>query len=139
LFEFVAKPSQEEDDMSLFSNLVEAVLSGFGNPDSPQAKIAQTVLERFQANDGGGLNAVVQQLEANGLGEVVHSWIGTGKNQPITPGQLESALGSDWLQQIAARVGVSPDVISAHLSEILPKIIDRLTPAGELPQPAQTR
>jgi uncharacterized protein YidB (DUF937 family) len=95
------------------------------------------VLERFRANDGGGLNALVKQLEANGLGEVVHSWIGTGANQPITPEQLEKALGSDWLQQIASRVGVPPEVISAHLSEILPKIVDRLTPSGELPQPAQ--
>jgi uncharacterized protein YidB (DUF937 family) len=138
LFESLAKPSQEENDMSLFSNLVEAVLTGFGNPDSPQAKIAHTLLERFQANDGGGLNALVHKLEANGLGEVVHSWIGTGTNRPITPEQLQSALGSDWIQQIAARVGLSPDVISAHLSEILPKIIDRLTPAGELPQPAHT-
>ena len=124
--------------MGLFTSLVEAVLSGFGNPDSPQAKIAHSLLERFQANDGGGLNALVQQLEANGLGEIVHSWIGTGTNQPITPEQLERALGSDWIQQIAARVGVSPDVISSHLSEILPKIVDRLTPAGELPQPVQS-
>ncbi|HUE15097.1 MAG TPA: YidB family protein [Planctomycetaceae bacterium] len=124
--------------MSLFSNLVQAVSSGFGNPDSPQAKIAHSVLERFQANDGGGLNEVVQQLESRGLGHIVQSWIGTGANQPISAEQLKSALGSEWIQQLAARVGVSPDVISSHLSEILPKILDRLTPSGEVPQQSAT-
>jgi uncharacterized protein YidB (DUF937 family) len=124
--------------MSLFSNLVQAVSSGFGNPDSPQSKIAHSVLERFQANDGGGLNEVVQQFESQGLGHIVQSWIGTGANQPISAEQLKSALGSEWVQQLAARVGVSPDVISSHLSEILPKIVDRLTPSGEVPEQSAT-
>jgi uncharacterized protein YidB (DUF937 family) len=122
--------------MALFSTLAEMVLTGFGNPDSTQAKLANAVIKRFQTNEGGGLTAVLQQLEAKGLGQVAQSWVGTGANLPISPEQLKSALGSDWLQQVAAKVGVSPEVLSSHLSEILPKIVDRLTPDGQLPAAA---
>jgi uncharacterized protein YidB (DUF937 family) len=119
--------------MALFSTLAEMVLTGFGNPDSTQAKLANAVIKRFQTNEGGGLTAVLQQLEAKGLGQVAQSWVGTGANLPISPEQLKTALGSDWLQQVAAKLGVSPEVLSSHLSEILPKIVDRLTPDGQLP------
>jgi uncharacterized protein YidB (DUF937 family) len=122
--------------MALFSTLAEMVLTGFGNPDSTQAKLANAVVKRFQTNEGGGLTAVLQQLEAKGLGQVAQSWVGTGANLPISPEQLKTALGSDWLQQVAAKVGVSPEVLSSHLSEILPKIVDRLTPDGQLPAAA---
>jgi len=123
--------------MGLFTTLAEMVVTGFGNPDSTQAKLASAVVKRFQTNEGGGLTAVLQQLEAKGLGQVAQSWVGTGANQPITPDQLKNALGADWIQQLAARVGVSPDVISSHLSEILPKIVDRLTPDGRVPAAAE--
>jgi uncharacterized protein YidB (DUF937 family) len=63
--------------------------------------------------------------------------VGTGANQSVTPDQLKNALGADWIQQLAARVGVSPDVISSHLAEILPKIVDRLTPDGRVPVAAE--
>jgi uncharacterized protein YidB (DUF937 family) len=123
--------------MGLFTTLAEMVVTGFGNPDSTQAKLASAVVKRLQTNDGGGLTALLQQLEAKGLGQVAQSWVGTGANQPISAEQIKNALGSDWIQQVAARVGVSPDVISSHLSEILPKIVDRLTPDGQLPQTAE--
>jgi uncharacterized protein YidB (DUF937 family) len=123
--------------MGLFTSLAEMVVTGFGNPDSTQAKLASAVVKRFQTNDGGGLAAVLQQLEAKGLGQVAQSWVGTGANQSVTPDQLKNALGADWIQQLAARVGVSPDVISSHLAEILPKIVDRLTPDGRVPVAAE--
>jgi uncharacterized protein YidB (DUF937 family) len=119
--------------MGLFTTLAEMVVTGFGNPDSTQAKLASAVVKRFQTNDGAGLTALLQQLEAKGLGQVAQSWVGTGANQSITPDQLKNALGADWIQQLASHLGVSPDVISSHLSEILPKIVDRLTPDGRLP------
>ena len=124
--------------MGLFTTLAEMVVSGFGNPDSTEAKVAGAVMKRLQTNDGGGLSALLQDLESKGLGHIAQSWVGTGANQPITAEQLQKVLGSDWMQQIAARLGVSPDVVAAHLSEILPKIVDRLTPNGQVPAPAQT-
>jgi uncharacterized protein YidB (DUF937 family) len=122
--------------MGIFTTLAEMVVTGFGNPDSTQAKLANAVVKKFQANDEGGLTAILQQLEAKGLGQAVQSWIGTGANQMVSGEQLEKALGSEQIQQLAAHVGVSPEVLRSHLSEILPKIVDRLTPDGKLPVPA---
>jgi uncharacterized protein YidB (DUF937 family) len=124
--------------MGLFTTLAEMVVSGFGNPDSTQAKLASAVVKRFQTNDGGGLAEVLQQLEQKGLGQVAQSWVGSGANQSIAPEQLKQVMGSEWIQKLAAQVGVSPDEISEHLSEILPKIVDRLTPNGQVPAAAQS-
>ena len=114
------------------------VITGFGNPDSTQAKLAKAVVKQFQTNDGGGLNALLKELEAKGLGQVAQSWVGTGANLPISAEQLKNVLGSERIQQLASQLGVSPDVISTHLSEILPKIVDRLTPDGRVPAAAET-
>ena len=62
------------------------------------------------------------------------SWIGTGQNQSISASQVQSVLGSDAVKQLAARMGISPDAVSAKLAEVLPGAIDKLTPNGKLPE-----
>jgi uncharacterized protein YidB (DUF937 family) len=81
----------------------------------------------------GGLAGILQQLQANGLGEQVQSWISTGANQPVSPEQLSAALGTDVLGQFASQAGVSTQEAGAQLSQMLPQIIDQLTPNGQLP------
>lgn len=64
----------------------------------------------------------------------MNSWISTGQNLPISAEQIQGVLGSDQVKQIAAQVGVSPDVASSKLAELLPTMIDKLTPDGKLPE-----
>ncbi|HWX37419.1 MAG TPA: YidB family protein [Steroidobacteraceae bacterium] len=78
----------------------------------------------------GGVQGIVAQLEAQGLGGTVRSWVATGANQPITPDQIHQALGSDAVKQLAARFGMSPEDLAAKLSKVLPQAIDKLTPDG---------
>jgi uncharacterized protein YidB (DUF937 family) len=78
----------------------------------------------------------VEQFQRAGLGEVIGSWIGTGRNLPVSAEQIGQALGSDTVAQIAQRLGVDPAQAAGQLSHILPEVIDRLTPNGQLP--AQT-
>jgi uncharacterized protein YidB (DUF937 family) len=78
----------------------------------------------------GGVQGIVAQLEQQGLGGTVRSWVGTGANQAITPDQIHQAFGSDVVKELAAKVGLSPDVLAAKLSQVLPTAIDKLTPAG---------
>jgi len=85
-------------------------------------------------NHPDGLAGLVQSFHQNGLGEIVNSWVGTGQNQPISADQLQSVLGSEKVQELAARAGVPADVASSKLAQYLPMIIDRLTPNGQLPQ-----
>jgi uncharacterized protein YidB (DUF937 family) len=82
----------------------------------------------------GGLNGLVQQFQAGGLGHLMQSWISTGPNQPASAQQIQQALGGDRLQQIAARVGLDPNVVAQKLSTILPQVVNHLTPNGQLPQ-----
>jgi len=81
----------------------------------------------------GGLAGLLQQLQANGLGEQVQSWVSTGANQPVSAEQLSAALGTDVLGQFASQAGVSTQEAGAQLSQMLPQVIDQLTPNGQLP------
>lgn len=81
----------------------------------------------------GGLSALVQQFQANGLGSIIQSWVSTGPNQPITAQQIQQALGSDKVKQIAARIGLDPNVVTQKLSTMLPQIVNHLTPSGQIP------
>jgi uncharacterized protein YidB (DUF937 family) len=82
----------------------------------------------------GGLPGLVSQFQQQGLGGVVQSWIGTGANQPITADQLHKVLGSATVQQMAARFGLDPQELLQKLSQVLPQAVDKMTPAGVVPQ-----
>jgi len=84
-------------------------------------------------NRAGGLDGVLKSLQNGGLGDAVGSWIGTGQNTSVTGAQVHSALGSGVIQELASKLGISTVDASSHLSQLLPGIIDHLTPNGEVP------
>jgi uncharacterized protein YidB (DUF937 family) len=81
----------------------------------------------------GGLGDLMAAFEKNGMGNLMQSWIGTGPNLPLAPEQLQQALGGDVLGGLASQAGLSAADASAGLAELLPQLIDRLTPQGQLP------
>ena len=81
----------------------------------------------------GGLQGLVQSFHDKGLGAVVSSWVGTGANLPISADQLTSVLGHGALQEMAQKVGLPVEGLSAQLSSLLPQVIDKITPNGSLP------
>lgn len=87
------------------------------------------------ANNGqsGGLHGLVERFQEAGLGNVISSWIGSGENVPVTPQQMQQALGEGQLEQIAEETGLSEHETAEHLSEMLPELVDKLTPAGHIP------
>jgi uncharacterized protein YidB (DUF937 family) len=76
----------------------------------------------------------LQGFHENGLGDIVNSWIGTGQNLSISSEQIQQALGSDKIKQLAAGAGISSDTVGSQLASLLPAIIDKLTPNGQIPQ-----
>jgi uncharacterized protein YidB (DUF937 family) len=82
----------------------------------------------------GGISGIIAQLEQQGLGGTVRSWVGTGPNQAISPDQVHQAFGSDIVKQLAAKAGMSPEDLAAKLSQVLPGAIDKLTPGGVAPK-----
>jgi uncharacterized protein YidB (DUF937 family) len=107
--------------------LFDGVLGGVVGAE--MATVVNGLIEKH-----GGLQGIVSQLEQQGLGGTARSWIGTGANQPISADQIHQVFGSETVKQLAAKVGLSPDVLAAKLSQVLPQAIDKLTPAGSVPK-----
>jgi uncharacterized protein YidB (DUF937 family) len=82
----------------------------------------------------GGVQGIVNQLQQQGLGATVQSWVGTGANQPITADQIHQAFGSGTIAALAAKAGLDPQVVAQKLAQALPQAIDKLTPAGAVPK-----
>jgi uncharacterized protein YidB (DUF937 family) len=93
---------------------------------------ATTLLNSFIENQGG-LQNIVSQFEKNGFGDTMKSWISQGQNLPITADQIQQALGSDKVKELAARMGLPVDKLAELLAQHLPQAIDKVTPDGKLP------
>jgi uncharacterized protein YidB (DUF937 family) len=105
--------------MGLFDGLLGGVVG------AEMATVVNGLIEKH-----GGDQGIVAQLEQQGLGGTVRSWVGTGANQPITAEQIHQAFGSDAVKQLAAKMGMTPEDLAAKLSSVLPQAIDKLTPGG---------
>jgi uncharacterized protein YidB (DUF937 family) len=97
-------------------------------------KLFESIIGIINNPQKGGLSGLVQMFQDKGLGDTVSSWISTGKNLPVSADQIKQALGSDQIQQISEHVGVSQEEASTGLADLLPEIIDKLTPDGKMPE-----
>src|SRR5512135_1934648 len=104
----------------------------FGGGD--KNALMESIIGLINDPQTGGLAGLAQTLKDKGLGDVVSSWISTGKNLPVSADQITQALGSDQIQQISKNAGVSQEEASKGLASLLPEIIDKLTPDGKVPQ-----
>ncbi len=106
---------------------------GKGNTETELLKGVLGMLGQGQGGSGGLAN-LVKGFQAHGLGEIISSWISTGENLPISPQQIQQGLGQEQLQQLASKVGLSPEAARTILAQVLPGFIDKLTPNGQIPQ-----
>lgn len=97
------------------------------------ANHANGIMELIQ-NYPGGITGLIQQFHNNGLSGIVSSWIGTGQNQPVSADQIQNVLGSQFVQNFAGKMGISPENASSSISQLLPSIMDKLTPNGQVPE-----
>jgi uncharacterized protein YidB (DUF937 family) len=81
----------------------------------------------------GGLGNLINQLQQAGHGDVANSWVGTGPNKPVSPTQLQDALGNDTVNSLAEQAGMPREDLLSQLSKALPGVVDKLTPDGRLP------
>lgn len=117
--------------MGIVESLGKGLLHGSGGVS--HAGLAGEVLNMIGGGQGGGLAKLAQSFEGRGLGNVVQSWISTGNNLPVSADQIASVLGNPRIAQLAAKFGLAPEDVAAHLSQLLPKIVDSLTPKGSIP------
>jgi uncharacterized protein YidB (DUF937 family) len=91
----------------------------------------QVALQLLQQN--GGLPGIISKFEHGGMADHVGSWVATGANMPISGAQLQEILGSGSIGEIAQRLGMSHGDASSEMAQVLPQLIDALTPAGQIP------
>jgi uncharacterized protein YidB (DUF937 family) len=113
------------DDME--NKAVSSMLGGSSNP------LATSLLQMIN-NQPGGLPGLLQSFHDKGLGQIASSWVSSGQNLPISADQIQHVLGSDTVKQLAAKAGISPDIAGSSLASMLPSLIDKLTPNGQMPQ-----
>ena len=85
----------------------------------------------------GGLGGLLEQLTRSGYGQQANSWVGTGANEAIPAHAWSDVFGADGVASIAAQAGVSEDEARAGLSELVPNVVDHLTPQGQMPEQDQ--
>jgi len=119
--------------------LLESLTGALGaNTGQLEASAVPSLINAALANTRlGNLQGLVAQLQQGGLGTQVQSWLGNGQNLPVSPGQLQAALGSDQVKQLAERFGIDPNAALKLLADHLPAAVDQASPDGTL-QPAGT-
>jgi uncharacterized protein YidB (DUF937 family) len=129
----IAKPLM----LALLALLASGALFGGGGSGRPASTGSQPSSDEGAGGLLVGLGGLLDKLQKGGLGNVANSWVGPGQNQPASPGQLGPALGPDIIKTLAQRSGLSEEELTKQLSQILPGIVDKLTPNGRLPTSAE--
>jgi uncharacterized protein YidB (DUF937 family) len=109
-------------------NTVKSALSGGDKKDDLMSSVMGLL------GGQGGLQNLINQFGAKGLGDVIGSWVSTGKNLPISPDQLQGVLGNDAVKNIASKLGMDSNALTSQLSNLLPDVVDKLTPDGKVPE-----
>jgi len=121
--------------MGLLDQIVKGLagkfLGGGAGAQNPLLDIALSLLSNPQT---GGLGGLVETFKSKGLNDIVSSWVSTGQNLPISGNQIQEVLGSGLIQQFAKKLGASNEDVSGGLANLLPGLIDKLTPSGQLPE-----
>jgi len=123
--------------MSLFGLIAGEAFTVLTSSSSGGATPAAQILTDLMQNhpSGNGLSGLLEQLVASGLGPQVQSWLGAGGNLPVSADQIQQALGSEKMQQLAQQHGIAPSAVAATIAHLLPAAVDHLTPGGQVPQP----
>lgn len=113
--------------MGLLGNLLPKILGGATGKSADQGSLS-TIMDLI--NSQGGAENIIGKLKQGGLGDIVESWIGTGKNKAVNSSQISNILGSDMVGKLAGKLGISQADAAKKIAQYLPMIIDKLTPQG---------
>lgn len=114
---------------NIFGSVASSILNNSNNNQSVAIQLIQVLLQ-----SQGGIEGIIKRFQESGLEGILKSWISTNeKNQPISANQIVKVVGQENMSQAAEKVGVSELDASNLLAEYLPKMVDMLTPNGQLP------
>lgn len=122
--------------MSIFDDLAGKLQEKFG-PGAETNKAAAQALKLIEGMDNG-LDGLVLKFEQAGLREQAQSWVAKGRNLPVTAAQVKAALGPE-LEKFAQKADLTVDAAAARFAEMMPVIVDKLTPDGVAPKVAELK
>ncbi|MEI6367142.1 MAG: YidB family protein [Planctomycetota bacterium] len=139
--------------MDILGEILKQVLAGAAEQQAPQQR-APTPQQRapqaappgmpspddladiFKQIFGGGsaekLPEVVKQFEEKGMRDQVDSWVRPGPNKPVDRRQIEDVFGTREIDELARKRNIDREQLAEVLSRYIPKIIDELTPSGQV-------
>lgn len=86
---------------------------------------------------GGGLQKLLGGFQANGMDDKVQSWVGTGENASLSAAEVESVVSPEQIEEVAQRLGVSHEEAASVLADVIPDVVDGVSPSGQLPDQSQ--
>jgi len=116
--------------------LLDEVLSMAGSSGAQQTQHASAlsaILSYINSPQVGGIAGLQRMFQQGGLGNIMSSWLSNGQNLPISASQLQNVLHSDALQQVAQQHGMDASQLTGMMSALLPHLVDKLTPNGQVP------
>ena len=119
--------------MGLLDDVLSMAGVGGGAQSSQHATAMGAVMDYINSPQVGGISGLQQMFHNQGLGAIISSWIGTGQNLPISQDQLQNVLHSEALQNVAAKAGIDPSQLTGMMAQLLPHVVDKLTPNGQVP------
>lgn len=119
--------------MGVFESVASAILQRTGASPDQQHGFLTAIAELINNPQTGGLQGLVDKFKAAGLGHIADGWVAQGPNPPVTPEQLQQVIPSDQLRGFAQKLGLDPDDANQHLADMLPHVVDHLTPNGTIP------
>ncbi|MBT0727874.1 YidB family protein [Rosenbergiella australiborealis] len=114
--------------MGLLDSIVGSLVGGEGQQNSLSQ--LQTVWSWVQ--EQGGIEVLIQKFQQGGLGEILSSWLSNGTNQSVSHSDIQSAFSQQDLQSLADKLGTDVQGASSTLSQILPQLVDKISPQGEV-------
>lgn len=118
--------------MSLLDTLINVAGSLIKDNPDMQEKLTGAMGDFFK--EVGGLPGLIAKFQANGLGEVITSWMGSGEKKTISGEQLHQTLGSDLMTALADKAGVDPSIFDSLFAKGLPSLVRHLTEGGKAPE-----
>lgn len=119
----------------MFDSIIETAREQFGLGDKA-GSLVSSLLGAIANPANGGFGGFINRFREAGMGDTVDSWIGSGDNAPITDEQVAAGFGDETIDSIAEQSGVERSKAVSALGMMTPRVVDALTPDGEIPDDA---
>ncbi|AHG73886.1 hypothetical protein X781_17390 [Mannheimia sp. USDA-ARS-USMARC-1261] len=111
---------------NILGSLASSVLGG--NNQSTAIQLIQNLLQ-----SQGGVEGLIAKFQEGGLDDLLRTWVSSDEdNAPVSSEQISNVFGQENIQNAAQDAGVDATDASDLLAQLLPKIVDTLTPNGNV-------